>query len=507
MARPVSVFIDDTLVTLDNESLNLEDRIEERSVASFTTIDIAGTASYYRGQPVAIYSGAIDTPSGTPVFSGFIDTPEKQRLAPYGGLNHGITCADNHYLADKRIVAKVWENKTAEYIVTDLITSYLAAEGITVGEIQTGLTFKRVVANYVSASDVIQALADACGDQWYINSLKALYFIARETNAAPWAVTVDKMLDNPKPRLSKGNPQYRNRQYVRGGTALTSVQTENFTGDGVMQSFACGYPIQLEPTISEDGYLQTVGIKGLETGKDYYWSKDDSVIYADAVPGDGVVIEVEYYGKYKVISLVSNTAEIASQKSVEGGGTGWVENSIVNTDIESKEEASEFGMAKLTEFCRDAERFSFLTKDSGLAAGQLATVTYSPFGFSAHEMLIESVVITTRSDKILYSVTAITGPVFGSWTRLFKSLSMQNAGIIKLGQDEQVIALLQQTETLAFTEATDIHTDSFISGIVNRWLNSAPIDSGSLVNVEHEAFSLSESTSRDSEYTEEYAWG
>jgi hypothetical protein len=84
---------------------------------------------------------------------------------------------------------------------------------------------------------------------------------------------------------------------------------------------------------------------------------------------------------------------------------------------------------------------------------------------------------------------------------------MQNAGIIKLGQDEQVIALLQQTETLTFTETTDIHENNFVSGIVNRWLNSAPIDSGSLVNVEHEAFSLSESTSRDSEYTEEYAWG
>ena len=61
----------------------VDQRIEERSTAEFTVIDSLGTASYQRGQPVALYDAA-----DTLIFGGVIDTSDKVAMAPGGGLYH-----------------------------------------------------------------------------------------------------------------------------------------------------------------------------------------------------------------------------------------------------------------------------------------------------------------------------------------------------------------------------------------------------------------------------------
>ena len=493
-----TVTVNGSGVTVMAGSMSIEQRIEERSVAQFIVIDKTASLTLTEGMPVAIYD---DTP--TLLFAGFIATPTAERAGDW--VLHSLACRDNHYLADKRLVVESYTGKTAAYIVNDIITNYLSDEGITAGTIQTGPTVEEAIFNYVSASACMDSLKELSGFLWQINPDKSLDFLQRDTNAAPWALTVSEIADGSA-KQSKGNDAYRNRQFIRGGTGLTSQQTETHIGNGFSKTFSVGYPIGSTPTVTVDAVSQTVGIKGVDSGKHCYWASGVPDITFDVAPASHLAIVVIYYGQYPLITRADSTTSIASKKAVEGG-TGIVED-IVHEEQHSTEAATkEAALTKLQLYCQDAERFQFETRTVGLEAGQLLTVTYSPFGYSSKEMLIEEVSIETEdATRLLYSVTAITGPVLGSWTRFFSNILARQDKSVKVG-DSLLLVLLQIPETLDITESSAVYTDSFTAGVSSRWLNAAPIDSGSLCNVRHEAAAITESPTTDTGPTENYFWG
>ena len=500
---PVSATIDGNSVQIEKGSLSTESRIEERSTAFFVVADTPGTGNYVRGMPVSILD-----PDSTQIFGGFIDTPGRTRQGVGSVLLHDISCMDNHYLADKRLVVKVYTSQTLKTIVEDIHADYLAAEGVTIGEVQTGPTIESAIFNYVHPSEAFDVLKEISGFTWYIDVDKKLYFIDRTTNAA--AFNLDNVIYRPikgSVHYSSGNPLYRNRQFIRGGTGLTAQQTENFTADGVLTAFTVGYPISTAPTVTEDAGAQTVGIKGIDTGKDYYWSKGDATVVAAVAPANTVDVEVIYYGEYPLIARADSVSAQADRLAVEGSGTGIVEEIVTERQHDTVAGIRESAKAKITEFAREGERFSYRITDAGLAPGTLQAITYSPDNLSAHEMLIESVSVSTRGENlVIYDVVCITGPSEGSWSKFFSGLLKRQDGAIKIG-DGALIVLLQQSETLELTEVTVIYNDEFaVSGLVNRWLNAAPIDAGSLHNVEHERLEMTEVTSESTHLTEDYDW-
>ncbi len=502
-----SVYIDGIQVKIQPGSLGIEGRIEERSTASFIVVGTLAAATYTRGMPVEIYD---DVPSL--IFAGFIATPGRAKLAPKVGLLHDIVCMDNHYLADKRLVTRAYTTpgQTLGDIVTDIWTDYLAAEGITVGAIQTGPVIESAIFNYVTVAQAFDALKELSGFTWFINELKALYFVDRSTYAAPWNLDgITHRALKGSTHLSTGNPLYRNRQYVRGGKGITTLQTEHFTGDAVIKSFALGYPLALEPVITEDGGAPlSVGIKGIETGMAYYWNKGDEVIYADTAPGIGVDVEVQYYGQYPLIVLATDEAARVARQAVEGG-TGIVEDIVTEAQHESSDAAKESAIAKLTQYCQDAEKFTYQTYDSGLAPGQLQTITHTPSGFTAHEMLIESVSISANKGLVLYTISCITGPSMGSWAKFYANLLSRQDNQLAVG-DSLLLVLLQQAETLLLVEATAIHdyvfppVDPFADN--SHWIALPPAQ-GSGHNVEHEKLTLAEAPGYTANVTELYKWG
>ncbi len=447
----LTVTIGGNSVTIVKNSLSIDKRIEERSTASFSIIDLDSSQEYIKGQVVEIY----DEDSTDDEFTGFIDTPESQRLGKTSGVVWTITCVVNTYLADKRIAAESYESQTAGYIVDDLFDKYLAAEGVTIGAIQTGPTITQAVINYVRVSDAFDALGEKAGFIWYIDEDCKLYFIDRITYTAPWTATSDDMLPDPRPRLSGGNPLYRNRQYIRGGKAVTDLQTENRTGDGETKSFALGFPLAQEPTITVDSVTQTVGIKGVETGKDVYWNKGDNTIYFDTAPANTKAIVIQYYGQYNIIAISTDNAEIATRQAIEGG-TGYVDDISDEMDNDTAEAAFQSAAAKLQEYCRDAQQFTYSTRRYGLKPGQLQTVNYPLLGLSSVQMLIESVRITQESDEPIYTITAVVGPKIGSWAKYFKTLSRDRKIIVdklSVGEDSILIILVQESETTGLSEA------------------------------------------------------
>jgi len=500
-----SVWIDGVKYVVEKPSINIDKRVEERSTASFTIMDEAGVLDFVRGQPVEILQPWALPPFHLNEFSGFIDTPGRVKIAPNSDiLYHDISCMDNHYLADKRLVVKSYSDKTAGFIVDDILTDYLADEGVVEGEIQTGPVIAEPIFNYGTASECLDALQELTGFTWFIDETKQLYFIDRETNLAAW--NLDGVIHGAikdSVYLSTGNPLYRNMQYVRGGTGVTALQTEDFTGDGVTVAFTVGYPIAQTPAVEVNAVVQTVGIKGIDSGYDCYWNKGDATITFEVAPG-AVNVEIEYYGQYPLISMAVS-GDVANRAAIEGT-SGIVEEMTTEAQHESSDSINASAQGKIKQYCQGAERFSYQTYESGLSPGQLQEITYSPFGFAAHKMLIESVNIMTNGEDVRYNIICITGPSIGSWARFFSNILRRQDASIKIG-DSLLLVLLQQSEVLELSEVVSIDENEFaVSGNVNRWLNSAPIDAGSLYNIQHERLEMAEVGSESHHLTEDYTW-
>ncbi len=435
-------------------SLSVDTRIEERSVASFIIEDIEGVLSFQRGEPVSIF----DT-DAIQIFGGFIANPEPRRIAPAGGLYHDIQCMDNHYLADKRRIAKSYTNKTCGFIVDDIYDDYLAPEGVGIGSIEAGPTLLEAIFNYVRASDAYDALAEKAGKIWYIDEAKDLYFVDRDVTAAPWNLTDnDRNKLKGSMRMPSGNSLYRNRQYVRGGRDITGVQTETFTADGDMVAFTVGYPINAVPTVKEDGgAAKDMGIKGIDEAKDYYWSKGDPVVVAENAPANGVVVTIEYEGQYDVLILVTNKGERTAQKTIEGNTTtGFVDDIADETKLDDKDAMFDSGKAKLAKYGVNSRRLHYQTVRTGLRPGQLQTVTDPTFGLVAEEMLIEAVTFIGQVTQTLHAITAIQGPTQGSWARYFKGLASQKDEVMEklnVGVDQLLIILIIEAETWEWSES------------------------------------------------------
>lgn len=442
------VEIDSVEVTIALNSLRVEQRIEARSLASFAVIDLAGSASYQRGQPVQIWD-----PDVTLIFGGAVSTSKMARLVG-GGILHTIRCADYHYLADKRLAAESYISQTAGFIVDDIYDKYLAPEGVGIGSIQAGPTIVEAVIDYQRVSDAYDALAEKAGFIWYIDEAKDLYFIDRATNAAPWTATNLTMARGSIPTLTAGNPKYRNRQFIRGGRATTDEQTEDRVGDGTTVSFALGFPLEREPSIKEGDPLvaKTVGIKGLEIAKDWYWSKGDPVVTAEVAPEAAEDIEFKYYGQYDILALVEDPVAIAAQQVVEGGGTGIVDDIAEETTLNEKNAVFDSGIAKLARFAVTGKRFNYRTNDSGLMPGQIQTVNYPLLGLVNVEMLIESVTASAVGAFLTYDIIAIQGPEEGGWSDLFKSLAAA-IGQMRIGEGRILSLLLATPEIWDWTEA------------------------------------------------------
>lgn len=492
LAAPVEEEVEISAVMLDGVgyetvrgSMSIEARIAERSTAGFTAIDldadnpiVEGCAvDLYRmptaeelGETAEVYSGAwgmgawgqsawgagsqlvveYDV-SPVKLFGGFVDSIQSSRAAPSGGVLHDVICMDYCYIADKRRAAETYQNKYAGYIVADLWLTYLQPEGVTVGEIQQGPLVQEMVVNYGRVSDALDNLATKSGFIWNIDQDKKLWFIARETNLAPWAFT--SLMAIGTPTLRKGNANYRNRQYIKGAS-ITDEQTETFTGDDETKSFTVGYPLAQVPTITDNGAAVTVGIKGLDKEKDWYWSKGDAVLTTDTAPAAGHTISVTYRGQYSVMVMSYDGAAIASRKSVEGSGTGYVEDIADEAGTTTLGAVWQAANALLSKYCREGRRFEYETEEPGLFPGQLQHITYPLLGLD-DDMLIESVSMRSESDIWVYSVTAIQGPEMGSWAKLFKAIADQVKIVtekINVGLDELLIITEPVTEWEGWTE-------------------------------------------------------
>ena len=448
---------------IEEGSFSIEDRIEERSVCDFVVMDTTAQYRFYKGQSVTV----TDIISGLTLFGGFIDEVEEVQLSGTSALIHTISAVDNHYLADKRIVALAVADAHAGEIVRDILTDYLSIEGITEGEIQLGDTVSKCILNYVTAADALDELAERAGFTWWIDAYKRLYFCDRATISAPWAITGADALEGSIV-VTRGNPNYRNRQIVIGGMAKTILQTEYFGGDGQTRTFALNYIVKEIYSIKVNGITKTVGERG-GSGYDWYYADEQDSVNQDAsavVLTSSDVLEVKYYGLYDIITVWEKPSEVYGRAAAEGS-SGYVEAIHYDTAIDSEDMADEIATTKLNHYAEIGNKLTFRTLRHGLKAGQLASVSFPEHALSA-QMLIMGVEITEEDAQIWYDVEAIEGPVEKSWTDIFAEMLRPGKIEILQGTDsgKGLLVLVGQQSDARYKEhsylieTTDIALDA-----------------------------------------------
>jgi len=430
-------------------TLSIDDGIDERAVTQFVVIDENGTESLKKGQTVSVIDDAEVT-----IWTGFLERVRRHANGRIGASTVWWDClaVDNWYLADKRVLTKSYVNTLAGDIVEDIVNILLTNEGITftAGSVEDGPLIKEAVFNWIPASRALKKLADIANFWVYIDKNKLLNFKARTSVAAPWTATKTDMLRRPE--LAETAPQYRNTQYVRGARTVTEFTVTDIKhGDGEARAFAVSYRVHTVSLIEVDrggGFVsETIGVKGLDNGKKWYWSFNSETITQDTsetVLTSTDRVRVTFTGLLDIIVKTLSQDEIELRKAIEGVGTGIVDWVDQEPELRDKDAAFEWGIGRLQKFGITGRRLSFRTRRSGLEPGQLLTVDLTEYGLNSQAMLIDSVQTDDVNRLLVYRVSAVEGPEHGSWERFFGDIAVNSE--IKtvrenLGEDETLILL------------------------------------------------------------------
>lgn len=439
-------------------TLEIEDTINERSMARLQLVDTSMTLELQDGQQIQIYDDF-----ATLIFAGFLLFPKKHVPVTKNAWYYDLEATDNHQIADRWLVAKTYINTVVSDIVSDLYTSYLQQDGITIGNIATtAVTLdKASFARVGTVSDALNELCDITGFNWYIDYDKKFYFIPRSFFLAPFGITTTSAINNVQVRQDRS--QYRNRQYIRGGQIQTdeiALEKPTPNPDGVSRVFITRFPISDKPRIFINSVEITstdIGINGVDKNKKYYYDVGKNTLVQDAtqtVLSSSDVIQVTYKGLISLAVVSEDPIAIANRASLEGN-TGVYERIDVDTSIVSRGEAISIANGKLTKYTKVARQITYDTYTAGLAAGQLQTITLPEYNISSSDFLIDKVQISELdgAGRLVYTVHAIDGDPLGGWQKFYNDLLKQDLKA-SIRENELLVILTTTAESEGWTETT-----------------------------------------------------
>jgi len=401
---------------LENKVI-VQDKSESRSNAKIQIFDDKAGGSFFSFEP--FQSVEITDTNGDTAFSGVILKPVARLLSPTTRI-WDLACTDNHYYVDKRIIARAYENQTAGAIVRDLITNVFSSEGITAGTIHDLTLVDKMVFNYVNGDRALRMLSEYTNAVWYVDENRALHFYERTSNDAPFTIRDGDVLTNPMPYFDKANFKYRNSQFITNIKNVTDTQQEFFIGDGTRQTFTVGYPFNELPTIelnTGSGYTsQDVGIRGVDTGKDWYIALGSTELvqeFTDTAISSSDSIRVTYKGIYQLVALARDDAEVDRIAALESGtSTGFVDAATTQAGISGTEAGIDVAASYLDRFAQTSTLVSFTTTKNTperLRAGQVLDFELTSQDISGI-FLIDSINIRFRNGITFYDVKCVASP-------------------------------------------------------------------------------------------------
>jgi hypothetical protein len=400
---------------LSGEPLSIDHYTDGRATCGLTIYDSAGAFAFFERMQILIED--LDKNKS---FAGLVHSAQSTRF-PGSDTKKSwvIDAADFTAMLDWRVVDYAAEDTLAGQAVREIMDEYLAEEGITEGYIEDGLVLTEISFGNCSATVALTKLADSQGFVCYLDYDLKLYFHARTLYAAEWSVTdlTDVLAESMQ--ITFANPDFRTTEIVTGGYEETALQIEPFVTDGVLKSFALGYPVNRVVQCTVNGLQKTIGVKGYDSGGGYdcYYANKSETITFDVAPAAGAG-EIQYYGLWVAKSYASDLTAIAANAARQGVGSGKVEHVTVDDSLTSIVAAGEYANAKLAEYAVDGITVEYKTRRAGLAAGTLQHIQVQGIDVDA---LIAHVSETHKDGDTEYGITAYYGPCDETWDLFFRS--------------------------------------------------------------------------------------
>ncbi len=458
----IVVTIGGTSRNFEKESLSFRQSVNGRDTLSVTIRARTSEFEPAEGQALVLEDNSVE------VFGGLIQQVSDEQEGDSDFLLFTVEAEDSSGICDRHLVAAVYENQTLKAIVEDIVDTALAGEGMTYTGVDTGPTIEKAVFNYVSATDAFNDLGELSGMSWWF-ATKDLQFRER-ASVVGTAITDTNYV---RMRRTKAREDYRNRQFVRAGTDLTDALAEVFAGDGQRQVFNVAYPVGLAPTVEENiaggGYTsKTVGIRGLETGKDWYWNKAKTEISQDTggtplTTAD--LLRVTYQGRFPINIRADAEAAIGARVALEGG-TGVYEAIEDRPDIDDVDLATATAGALLDRHAAVGCTFEVDTLVAGYRPGQLVAITNTRRGLTGETFLVSEVrgrdwlgQDQSSASKLLYTVTLLEGDPIIGWRDFYRKLLASSRDFV-IRDNEVLLLLKQRHDTVSCTDDLTASSDS-----------------------------------------------
>lgn len=279
MSASFRLFVDgSTEVCYTHGSLKVTRQLGERGTGS-VSMTVTGPRPVDTGDIVTV-----TRPDGTTViWRGVVDrVSQSVNLDQNRSSTYTLSLVSIEAWASRRRYSEAFTNISLEDLVTDIVASELSDIGITVGTVADVGTIASFRAQLEAVDEILRRICDKYGLVWSIDpQTMELNIAERGVVAAPFDI-VEGVPGGKwsEMRVDEETGGYFNRIHV-AGWSVTDPRTEEFAGDGERRTFNLSLPVALKPEVEVNGNPQTVGIGGLDTGRQWYWNKGRTEITQD----------------------------------------------------------------------------------------------------------------------------------------------------------------------------------------------------------------------------------
>ncbi len=354
------------------------------------------------------------------------------------GVNQGDSMLGKSVLTRIRLASTV---ATLTPQVSDLTVS------VRNSDIQSGALIPST--SYSFSSKIDRCLDDLAkkSNYWWAIKNGRLLFQNRAGIPAPWVLDssdktqfyggqqIGDILLTPRPKLTKQSDKYRNRQWITNVLAPTPAPLiEQKTGDGKTQSWKMSYPIAgptSSITITRNGNPVSIGIQGVDIGKDFYYTPQQSDLVQNPnvaplaarngnTPAETLVVT------YTGLTLASVMAEDQAQQkalALIDGTTGIIEEVEDATTMYPNgllaDAAQQLAQARIDQYAVLGREWQSSTMRHGLHVGMLQSITIPEFGLNNVAMLLTEIKTNYEPGRTRYDLKYYEGYNNKGWASYF----------------------------------------------------------------------------------------
>ena len=419
------------LMQMDTVELDSSIAPGTRDTLNFTVLGpdndyIARFSTIAMGQPV--YFRSTDAAVGD-IFGGYIDTCTVANYPGYPNTySWACTCASWAGLAMRRVVPPAlpttYAGVNADIVFAKLVLTMLSDDGVAINATSAPAVSIAVPAgaNVGQLLDQLVQLITTPTQGWYWTADAWRTFILAPYGAtsAPWGITDGTNLlagDTPlQVSIQQTHNKMANFAYAIGQNTLLNALNATIHGDGTSRTFNLPQAIGATPTITLNSGAQTVGVLGVDTGKNWYWSQGSTTLTQDSggtilVVSDTLLVayELETVG----VAQAPNEGSLVLQNQIEGTSGEYDYSTSITTPILPADLLT-IAETYVNQYGDPATTVSASTLRPGLKTGQLQSISFPRAGIASASYLIATIKMTTHNNIIQWDYTAFGGANIGN---------------------------------------------------------------------------------------------